>query len=386
MMLMQVRDVLVASAPLAMRAALVFLLLIAPVTSLTHRLGWVDQPDRRKMHVGAVPLAGGIGIALTLLAVGIWAAIAPQYLGLDPTALASLARPWVWSLAGGALLVFMVALVDDRIPLRPRWRFMAQIAAALIAIAGGTVVGSLGELLWAAELVLPLWFAVPFTVFGLCGVVNALNMSDGADGLAGGLALIAIAWFTVVLALLASTHADAETLLLLVVVLAGALAGFLLLNLRAPWRARASIFMGDSGSMTLGFVLGWLAVRSTNAFGEAGLPPVVALWILAVPLADTVSCMLRRVAHGATPMSPDHRHLHHMLPAAGLSVRRSVVYILAAALALGGLGILGWRMGVADWLMFWTWLALFGAYHFAALRFWAGRPPQPSDRIAPLRA
>src|SRR5690606_18145447 len=162
-------------------------------------------------------------------------------------------------------------------------------------------------------------------------------------------------------------------------------------NLRTPWRARAAIFMGDGGSMMLGFVLGWLAVRTPNAFGDAGLAPVVALWILAVPLADTMSCMLRRVAHGATPMSPDHRHLHHLLPAAGLSIRRSVAIILAAALVLGGTGILGWRMGVSDWMMFWAWVVLFVTYHYTALCFWATQPedplaPLPEHRHYPLRA
>src|SRR5690606_8015318 len=191
-------------------------------------------------------------------------------------------------------------------------------------------------------------------IFGVCGVVNALNMSDGADGLAGGLAFVATGWFALALAFVAGSHPEAAALLPVACALAGALAGFLLMNLRTPWRAKAAIFMGDGGSMMLGFILGWLAVRTTSAFGEAGPAPVVALWILAVPLADTISCMLRRIASGATPMSPDHRHLHHLLPAMGLSIRRSVAIILAAAALLGGLGILGWRLGVADWAMFWT--------------------------------
>lgn len=391
MTLVQAVDLLVASLPVALFSAAIFLILIGPISTLMRRLGWVDRPSRRKAHEGAVPIAGGIGLVLTLLLVGLWTSVAPGSLGVSRAALAALSEPWALGLAAGALLVFAVAFTDDRTPIRARWRFIAQGAAVVAAVVGGTWIATLGELLWARELRLPLLLAVPFTVFGVCGVINALNMSDGADGLAGGLALMATFWFALVLAYLAGSHAEAAALLPVACALAGALVGFLAMNLRTPWRARAAIFMGDGGSMMLGFVLGWLAVRVTNAFGADAPAPVVALWILAVPLADTVSCMMRRVAHGATPMSPDHRHLHHLLPAMGLSIRRSVAIILAVAFVLGGLGVLGWRAGVPDWVMFWAWVALFVAYHYAALRFWATQPedplaPLPEHRRYPLRA
>lgn len=390
MMLLEASDALAASLPLALFAAVVFLVLIGPVSALMRRLGWIDRPSHRKAHAGAVPIAGGIGIVLTLLVAGLWAWVAPHSLGIDPAALAPLAERSTLALMAGALLVFAVAFTDDRTPIRARWRFLAQGAAALVAVIGGTYISSLGELLWAAEIPLPLWIAVPFTLFGVCGVINALNMSDGADGLAGGLAFIATGWFALALAFIAGTDTQAAALLPLALALAGALAGFLLLNLRAPWRAKASIFMGDSGSMTLGFVLAWLAVHLTQTYGEAGPPPVLALWVLAIPLADTISCMLRRAAHGASLTAPDHRHLHHLLPSTGLSIRRSVVIILAVALLLGGIGILGWRLGVPDWAMFWGWVALFGAYHYAALRFWTGQPEdgvavRPERRRHPMR-
>lgn len=380
-MLLQAIDVLLGYLPLVLFGAVVFLILIGPVSVLMRRLGWIDRPSHRKAHIGAVPIAGGIGVVLTLLVVFLWTQVAPGSIGIDPAVFAGLAEPWAYGLVAGALLIFGVAFTDDRTPIRARWRFVAQGAAVLVAVVGGTWISSLGELFWAQEIALPLLIAVPFTIFGVCGVVNALNMSDGADGLAGGLAFVATGWFALALAFVAGSDPEAAALLPVACALAGALAGFLLMNLRTPWRAKAAIFMGDGGSMMLGFILGWLAVRTTNAFGEAGPAPVVALWILAVPLADTVSCMLRRVAHGATPMSPDHRHLHHLLPASGLSIRRSVAIILAIAAFLGGLGIFGWRQGIADWAMFWTWIALFGAYHVSALRFWAG---QPEDPLAPL--
>lgn len=391
MTLLQTAGALVASAPIALLAGVIFLLLIRPVSTLMRGLGWLDQPTHRKVHPEAVPIAGGIGIVLTLLVVAALVVLAPRHVGFDPDAIEAFRAPWAIGVGAGALLVFAVAFTDDRTPIRARWRFIAQGAAVVAAVVGGTWISTLGELLWARELRLPLLLAVPFTVFGVCGVINALNMSDGADGLAGGLAFVATGWFALVLAYLAGSHAEAAALLPVACALAGALLGFLAMNLRTPWRARAAIFMGDGGSMMLGFILGWLAVRVTNAFGADAPAPVVALWILAVPLADTVSCMMRRVAHGATPMSPDHRHLHHLLPAMGLSIRRSVAIILAVAFVLGGLGVLGWRAGVPDWVMFWAWVALFVAYHYAALRFWATQPedplaPLPEHRRYPLRA
>src|SRR5690606_32587583 len=107
-------------------------------SALMRRLGWIDRPSHRKSHVGAVPIAGGIGIVLTVLVVGIWVAMAPQSLGIDPAAIAGLAEPWALGLVAGALLVFAVAFTDDRTPIRARWRFMAQGAAVVVAIAGGT--------------------------------------------------------------------------------------------------------------------------------------------------------------------------------------------------------------------------------------------------------
>lgn len=373
--------VLAAFLPIALAAAAIFLVLIGPVVVVLRRYGWIDQPNFRKAHVGAIPIAGGTGLVLTLLVIGIWARVAPASLGLDPDMLGDLAQVWSGSLIAGALLVFIVALTDDRTPIRARWRFITQLTASLATVIGGTVLASMGELLWDAELVLPLWIGVPFTIIGMCGVINAVNMSDGADGLAGGLALVALAWFAVALTFIGSAQSDAAALLPGIFALGGALVGFLILNLRTPWRTRAAIFMGDGGSMTLGFVLAWLAVRTTSSYEAASMPAVVALWILAVPLMDTISAILRRMLSGVTPMSPDHCHLHHLMPALGLTVRRSVALILALSATLGAVGVIGWRLGLPDWVLFWGWITLFFTYHLAALSFWARRPPDP---LAPL--
>ena len=353
----------------------VFVALLGTMNRLARRWGWVDKPNHRKVHHAPVPLTGGVTIVLACLL---------------PLALFGRYSLATAGLLAGAALVFGVAFLDDRAPIRARYRFGVQVAAAGAAmLAGATFLPHLGELLWAQPLELPLWFALPFTVFAICGVINAVNMTDGADGLAGGLALVALGWFAAVYWRLdaAVPGLGAAEVLVVIGALAGALVGFLGFNLRTPWRARAAIFMGDGGSMMLGFVLAWLAVRAAGSFGPQGMPPVVAVWILAVPLADTVSSMLRRMQDGIMPMSPDHRHVHHLLQSLGLTVGQTACALHAAAALAGLAGVGGWALGVPDYVLFWAWVAVFAAYHAFAVYHWADKPNllAPEGRQAPKR-
>jgi UDP-GlcNAc:undecaprenyl-phosphate GlcNAc-1-phosphate transferase len=117
------------------------------------------------------------------------------------------------------------------------------------------------------------------------------------------------------------------------------------------------IFLGDSGSMLLGFTLAWLAIQATTAQGPYSVPPVVCLWIMAVPLADAASCIVRRIMAGVTPMTPDLRHLHHLVRRSGMSVGRSVVSIVTGSFVCGLVGVGGWTLGIEDQWMFAGFLA-----------------------------
>jgi UDP-GlcNAc:undecaprenyl-phosphate GlcNAc-1-phosphate transferase len=251
-------------------------------------------------------------------------------------------------------------LIDDLRDLTPATRFLAQIAASLLMIfGGGVVLADLGGMTPSGA-ILPLgWLAVPFTVFATLGVINALNMCDGLDGLSGSLALVSLLGL-----LAASALWGTQVNVLMVAMVAAAVVGFLAYNLRLPGRARASVFLGDAGSMFLGFALTWFTV-SLSQQGEARvIPPAAALWFLMVPIFDAVTMMLRRVVRGRSPFAPDREHLHHVFLLAGFSVNQTVGIMAGMAAAGAAVGL------VATWQQ-WPELLVAGAFLLAGLGyFW----------------
>ena len=338
-------------------AFLAALVLVPLLNRLARKVGWVDSPTWRKLHQGEVPLTGGLAMLLAVLI---------------PTLVYGTLQPPVMGLAMGAALLFLVGFFDDRYPLRARYRFAIQVLVVLAAILANDIrLTHLGQLVGPFTIGLGL-LSIPFTVFGMTGVINALNLSDGVDGLAGGLALIAMFWFFWVIYSINKLAYESGSAQLAPMLMAfmGAALGFLVYNLRTPWRRRASIFMGDGGSFMLGFVLAWLAVRTSSIYGKNSLSPVTALWILAIPLFDTVSCILRRMLAGIRPMAPDRKHIHDLLVALGLPVRRAVFALHLAAFIMAWIGVTAWRNKVPDYWMFWSLAALFGLYMVAVLRLW----------------
>lgn len=343
--------------------ALGLALLLAPMLAwLCRALGWVDHPGGHKEHEAATPLAGGLVIAISVLLACL--AIAARPVGANQ----------VWL---GAVMVLAVGLADDRFPLRARYRFAVQLCAAFaFVVSSGALPTDLGRLLGPFVLWLGV-FGLPFAMIGIAGLTNAVNMIDGLDGLAGGVVLGALLWLLVAFALIAGDAAasaplvrDAREAALLSALVAGALAGFLFFNQRAPWRTRASMFLGDGGSMMLGFVVGALCLYASSAFGEHGMTPVTAPWIVAVPLVDMFASILRRMLRGRTPMTPDRHHVHHLLLALGLSNAGTVLTLQAANFLAGLIGVAGWRLGVPEHWMFWALVVLLLGYHFAASRAW----------------
>lgn len=343
----------------AVSALLATLVLVPLLARIAPRLGLVDHPDLRKQHQGAVPLVGGISMGLATALT---------------TALYGFEGGMPWSFHAVAVGMMALGLADDRLNLSSLLRFGLQaIGITMCVLASGVHLTGLGQLLGPFELSLGSW-AVPFTVFGVLGIVNAINLSDGLDGLAGGLSLTTLLSFLLASALMmldGSWTTRGIDPRLHILVLSAAIIGFLCFNARSPWRARAKVFMGDGGSLFLGFNIGWLSILLASQAGEHAFPAVAALWALIVPLYDTVGCMTRRIIEGYSPMRADRKHLHHLLMTGGMSVPATVA-VLVAANAIGGLiGIAAWRADVPHWIMFAAFMVGFILYQFLSMKAWA---------------
>lgn len=300
-------------------ASLISALVLVPlVRDAARRAGWLDAPDgERKHHSEAVPSVGGIAIAgsilLGLVAMGSLVPLGPV-----------LSSPLVLV---GAIVILAVGLWDDLLDVSPRVKLIAQFVVAGAVFAGGTRFEGFDAALGGGALALAV--SAVLTVVWMVGVMNAVNLIDGMDGLAAGTSAIAIT----ALAAIHTLHGDVAALGVAVVTV-GALVGFLRYNF-----APASVFMGDSGSLVLGYVLGVFALR-----GPAHADPVLALVIPAVvvgvPILDLLVSVVRRWRGGLGLFAPDRDHLHHRLESRMPTHRAALVlYGLGALLGVGALAM-----------------------------------------------
>ncbi|CAI8724786.1 MraY family glycosyltransferase [Methylococcus capsulatus] len=315
--------VLVSGGGLAFTALLIHLL-----SKPAERIGLIDRPGGRKTHEGLVPLTGGLAI----------------YGGF---VFASSCGTGIVSpiLLLGMGLVLVVGLIDDLYGLSARFRLVAEICAALIMVVwGGKMIHDLGDIVGTGSLRLGL-FAIPFTVLCTVGFINAFNMSDGIDGLASGCAITAMSWFIVATWLAGQPINPKEWVLL------AAILGFAAYNVRHPLRKKASAFLGDSGSMLLGFALSWVAIQMVEGGPNRILSPIAVAWVLALPVIDTVRLMLQRGLRGGNPFVADREHLHHILLRKNLTPGQTSWLLVGINGVLGAIGVMSHHLGVPDsWL------------------------------------
>jgi len=314
------------------------------------RIGLVDRPHGRKQHTAETPLVGGLAIFF-----GFYISVS-----LAEIPVSNLPIFMICSLA----LVIM-GVFDDLRDLSFKPRLMVQVLAALgMCFWGKVILQDLGHLGWDDSMLTLGALAIPFTVFATVGVINAVNMSDGLDGLSGSLTLVALGGLAA-LAALDGRWTEFEV----VFVLSFAVAGFLLFNARVPSRVRALVFLGDSGSMFLGFAIAWFLISFSQG-SDRIMSPVTALWLVAVPLCDTVGIMLRRILKGRSPFAADREHFHHILQLAGYSVSQVNLIIGSIAIICMALGIVGHVLQVSDAIMFVAFLTVFAAYFSLISRAW----------------
>ena len=329
----------------------VTLLCVVMLQPLAMKLGIVAYPNERTVHSGNIPLVGGLAIFT-----GFCAAL----IVIDSSLLSIRGYQ---SFILGSFILLIVGLLDDRKHVSVKARFISQIAAVLlVTLWGGITLENLGDILFVGDLLLGL-FAIPFMVFATVGVINALNMSDGIDGLASGYTMIALLGMLYLVWGYEARAVEQTGLVLLV----GAVLGFMLLNVRSPWCRKAKVFMGDSGSMFLGFALAVAFIHLSQGDTKV-MAPVTALWLFALPLMDTVSIIVRRKRSGQSAFSPDQGHLHHILHRAGYTVHQVVMISWSVSIVLMLIGIIGYRFGIHDGIMFAGFMSLYFIYHWLISR------------------
>jgi UDP-GlcNAc:undecaprenyl-phosphate/decaprenyl-phosphate GlcNAc-1-phosphate transferase len=306
-------------------AALVAATLTPLAARLARRLGAVDQPRERGLAERPTPLLGGLAIlAAVLVAAVIWM---PSTIRLPRTAHAlGHGTVHMWAVLAGACLITLIGAIDDVRDLRPAWKLLGQIAAAVIAVEGGAVV---------TDVTLPFIGALQFpneggflTVVWLVGMMNVVNFSDGIDGLAAGICTIDGVAFSIIAFSLGVNGAA-----ILAALTAGAALGFLFHNFYP-----ASVFMGDAGANLLGYLLGVVAVvgsLKTNAL----VALVVPLVILVIPFLDTSFVIAKRLKYRRKPWSADANHFHHRMARIGFSQRKTVAYLYAWSFLMAGLAV-----------------------------------------------
>lgn len=272
-------SILIAKLAVAFVAAFIFIRLII---RFAPQVGLVDVPNHRSAHRQITPRGAGIGI--------VFGVIVSDVVLLNDIVFSHMAA----FLA--IFLVFVVGVLDDHRDATPKTKFYVIFVAVLLLVYDGLVVRNLGEL-FGFHLALG-WFAIPFTMFAVAGFTNALNLSDGLDGLAGSLSIIILS----VLCIIGYENGDMFIVSTSLSFIAAILA-FLWFN----WHP-ARIFMGDSGSLTLGFVIAVLSIKAL-----AYINPISILFIAAIPIIDTLTVMIRRKRNGLSIFSPDKFHLHHIL-------------------------------------------------------------------------
>ena len=311
---------------------------------LAIRFNLVDSPDVRKQHAGHIPLVGGLAIYLTVIPI--------VCLYMQPSSL-------VYDLLFALTVIMMVGLYDDKFDMNSRLKFLIQIAVAIfLTYKSGVQLPYFGNLIGFGDLHLGI-FAGPVAIFSLVVGMNAFNMLDGIDGLSASMCLVSLG----TMALLA----DNVNLQLIGGVVVVCLLVFLFFNLSYLGQ-KNKIFLGDSGSMLIGLIVAWFLIVASQ-HDTPDFKPVTALWIIAIPLIDMTSVMLKRLRKGRSMLEADREHLHHKLMDAGFSPRQTLLIIVIAAIVLIAFGLVMDRSSLPEYMSFYLFLLLLLIYNLAHSKF-----------------
>lgn len=302
-----------------MLTLVVSILMVPFAIRFAKKIGAIDIPNGRKVHKHIMPRLGGIAIYIAFL-VGFFYISTIIKLPI--------------SIIVGATIIMLVGLIDDKFQIKPWQKLLGQIVATLVILSDGFFIKYVTVPFIEQSVQISLWIAIPISFLWIVGVTNAVNLIDGLDGLAAGVSIIAGGAIFV----MALIEHDVQVAFLAIAVI-GATLGFLFFNFYP-----AKIFMGDSGSLLLGFLL---SVFSLISFKQVTLITlIIPIIILAVPIIDTTIAIIRRKLNKQGIMEPDKNHLHHRLLAAGFTHRQAVFFIYGISIFFGTAAILVYSAGL----------------------------------------
>ncbi len=311
---------------------------------LARYFGLVDQPSGRKQHEGAVPLIGGI-------------IIIPVYVGMLFFVPEHHDLPLL-KFAPAIAVLLAVGALDDCMHVHPWVRFSIQVIVALYSVLIFENLNSnLGNLFGFGNVGLG-WFKYIFFATCLVLLMNAINMIDGVDGLSGG--LLAIVTLFIISIVGVKSNLFFPLFLLLFCLLA-----FLVFNLRTPLRKKASLFIGDAGSLSLALLIGWIAIEASN---DNLIEPISIAWLLAVPIIDTFALFFIRVKKRVSPFQGDRRHLHFKLIDGGLPPGVVTFTLMFMATVSGAIGYAATLSSLPTFIFFYRWVGLLLGYTFYRLK------------------
>ncbi|EAS44687.1 hypothetical undecaprenylphosphateN-acetylglucosamine 1-phosphatetransferase [Photobacterium profundum 3TCK] len=318
---------------------------------LAKAVGLVDKPNARKHHQGVIPLVGGVSIFLTLIVTSF---LFPQLKVVSPLFLSC------------ATILVVTGVIDDRYDISFKARLIIQTIISLVMIGvGNKSLHSLGYLMGSDVIELSVVSSVVITVLGIIGAINAFNMVDGIDGLLGGLASVTFGALGFVF--LINGNRDLAIFCGLMVT---AMMPYILLNMGFPLGRRFKVFMGDAGSIFIGFTVIWLLIEATQGPNATPIRPVTALWMIAIPLMDMATIMIRRIRKGHSPFKPDREHLHHICQRLGMSNHMALFIICLMASIMAGVGIGADMAQIPESVMFISFLCIFSVYFFVISHIW----------------
>ena len=291
-----------------------FFFLIYFLSKTSNYLNLIDKPSERKRHKGNIPLIGGIAIYLNLFLYSYFYELNYHLNVIIYT----------------SSILLILGAIDDSVELGVKFRLVAQLLSCLIIIGSGLIITNIGNYMYFPKVEIGL-LSVAFTVLCVMGLTNAFNFMDGIDGLCAGLLLISISSI-ILFSLISNTiyFFDSYRFLILICV---SLVLFLFLNLTNYLK----IFLGDSGSMTLGFLVSWFLILFSQS-EKIVIHPILTIWCVTIPVFDLIAVFIRRISRGINPFIPDRRHVHHLLLKIGLSDSNTLAIILLFSIFLNSLG------------------------------------------------